>query len=188
MKKRCAWVPDDTLYKDYHDTEWGRPVHDDRSLFENLILDGMQAGLSWAIILKKRQNFRAAFDNFDPEKIASYDKMKIESLLHDKGIIRNRLKIESAVKNARAYLELLKEYESFDAYVWSFVTRSPIQNAWKTIQEIPAKTKESEALSRSLLQSGFRFVGPTICYAFMQAVGMVNDHTVECFRYKELGG
>jgi DNA-3-methyladenine glycosylase I len=148
----------------------------------------MQAGLSWALILKKRQNFRHAFDNFIPEKIAAYDKQKIESLLHDEGIIRNRLKIDSVVKNARAFLKLLEEHESFDSYIWSFVKGRPVQNSWKTIQEIPAKTRESEAMSRSLHHKGFRFVGPTICYAFMQAVGLVNDHTVDCFRYKELGG
>lgn len=186
MKKRCPWVGTDPLYIDYHDLEWGMPVHDDRKLFELMILEGAQAGLSWITILKKRQNYRRAFEGFDPQKIAGYDADKIEKLLSDKGIVRNRLKIESAVQNARAFLQVQEEFGSFDAYIWRFTGGKPIKNAWKRIDEIPSKTKDSIAMSRDLKQRGFRFIGPTICYSFMQAVGMVNDHTVDCFRYHEV--
>jgi len=186
MKKRCEWVPDDPLYRDYHDTEWGVPVHDDRKLFESLILDGMQAGLSWWTILRKRENFRKAFDDFDPRKVAEYDQKKVLSLLADEGIIRNRRKIEAAIQNAKAFLAVQKEFGSFDAYIWQFVGGKPKVNTWKTDKEIPAKTPESDALSKDLIDRGFKFVGSTICYALMQAIGMVNDHTVACFRYREL--
>ncbi len=182
-KIRCAWVNDDPLYMAYHDEEWGVPVHDDRMLFEFLILEGAQAGLSWITILKKRDNYRRAFDNFDVRKIARYDDAKVQSLLADPGIVRNRLKIAATIQNAKAFLAVQKEFGSFDAYVWQFVGSKPKQNRWKTIAEAPAKTPESDALSKDLLQRGFKFVGSTICYAFMQAVGMVNDHTVDCFRY-----
>jgi len=186
MKKRCEWVPDDPQYRDYHDREWGVPVHDDRKLFESLVLDSMQAGLSWWIILKKRENFRKAFDDFDPQKVAEYDQKKIQSLLADEGIIRNRLKIEAAIQNAKAFLAVQKKFGSFDAYIWQFVGGKPRVNTWKKDKEIPAKTLESDALSKDLIDRGFKFVGSTICYAMMQAVGMVNDHTVDCFRYREL--
>jgi DNA-3-methyladenine glycosylase I len=182
-KIRCAWVNDDPLYIDYHDQEWGVPVHDDRVLFEFLILEGAQAGLSWITILKKRDNYRRAFDNFDPRKIARYDDAKVRALLADPGIVRNRLKIAAAIQNAKAFLAVQKEFGSFDAYVWQFVGGKPKQNRWKTIAAAPAKTPQSDALSKDLLQRGFKFVGSTICYAFMQAVGIVNDHTVDCFRY-----
>ncbi len=185
-KKRCEWVPDDLLYRDYHDREWGVPVHDDRKFFESLVLDGMQAGLSWWTILRKRENFRKAFDDFDPRKVAGYDQKKIQSLLADEGIIRNRRKIEAAIQNAKAFLAVQKEFGSFDAYIWRFVDGKPKVNTWKTYKEIPAKTQESDALSKDLIDRGFKFVGSTICYAMMQAVGMVNDHTVDCFRYTEL--
>ncbi len=181
-KTRCAWVSDDPLYIAYHDEEWGVPVHDDRVLFEFLILEGAQAGLSWITILKKRDNYRRAFDGFDPRKIARYDGAKVRALLADPGIVRNRLKIAATIQNAKAFLAVQKEFGSFDAYVWQFVDGKPKQNRWKTIAEAPAKTPESDALSKDLLQRGFKFVGSTICYAFMQAVGMVNDHTVDCFR------
>jgi DNA-3-methyladenine glycosylase I len=187
MRQRCKWAAGtDPLYVRYHDTEWGTPLHDDRKLFELLILEGAQAGLSWIIILKKRQNYRKAFDGFDPNKIARYDSNKIEELLSNKGIIRNKLKIKSAVQNARAFLSVQKEFGSFDAYIWDFVCAKPIKNAWKTPEEIPSKTKESIAMSNDLKKKGFNFVGPKICYAFMQAVGMVNDHTIDCFRYHEI--
>ena len=186
-KKRCSWVASaDALYIQYHDTEWGVPLHDDRMLFEFIILDGFQAGLSWHTILKKRDNFRRAFDDFDAEKITAYDASKRQSLLADTGIIRNRQKIDAAIQNARAYLEVQAEFSSFDRYIWQFVGGRPKVNAWKTTEDIPAKTKESEAMSKDLYQRGFRFVGPTICYAFMQAAGLVNDHVVDCFRYKEI--
>ncbi len=184
-KSRCAWCGTDPLYVQYHDTEWGVPLYDDRGLFEFLILDGAQAGLSWLTILRKRENYRRAFDGFDAEKMARYGEGKIRRLLADPGIVRNRLKITSAVDNARAYLRLLKEEGSFSDYLWSFVGGQPRQNRWRTLSEIPAKTPESEAMSKDLVQRGFRFVGPTICYAFMQAAGMVNDHVVDCFRYQE---
>jgi DNA-3-methyladenine glycosylase I len=179
---RCAWAKGD-LYIAYHDHEWGVPVHDDRLLFEFLILEGAQAGLSWITILKKRENYRRAFDNFDASKIARYDSRKIQKLLADAGIVRNRLKIESAVNNAKAFLAVKEEFGSFDKYLWQFVGGQPIRNHWKTLKEIPARTPESDKMSKDLIKRGFRFVGSTICYAFMQAVGMVNDHTTDCFRH-----
>ena len=179
---RCPWAKGD-LYIAYHDQEWGVPVHDDRLLFEFLILEGAQAGLSWLTILKKRQNYRRAFDNFDARRIARYDSRRIKRLLADPGIVRNRLKIESTIRNAKAFLLVQKEFGSFDRYVWQFVGGRPIRNARKTLKDIPPHTKESDAMSRDLLKRGFKFVGFTICYAFMQAVGMVNDHTTNCFRY-----
>lgn len=186
MKIRCQWAGSDPLYIQYHDMEWGVPVSNDRKLFEFLILEGMQAGLSWLTILKKRNHFREAFDNFDPEKIVRYDKFRIEDLLQDKGIIRNRRKIEATVENAGAFLKTQKAHGTFSQFIWQFVGNTPIRNAWKHIGEIPAQNAESIAMSRELKKCGFRFVGPTICYAFMQAVGMVNDHTIDCFRYHEL--
>jgi DNA-3-methyladenine glycosylase I len=182
---RCEWVGTDQLLVDYHDQEWGVPLHDDRKLFEFLILEGMQAGLSWMTILRKRENFRRAFDNFNPRKIAEYDQSKLEALLTDAGIIRHRGKIAAAINNAKAFLDLQSEYGSFEAYMWQFVGGKPKVNSWKTMQELPAKTNESIAMSKDLIKRGFKFVGPTICYAHMQAVGMVNDHTVDCFRYLE---
>ena len=186
MKRRCEWSGSDALYIEYHDREWGVPLHDDRRLFEMLILEGAQAGLSWITILKKRDAFREAFDSFDPSRVARYDGRKVQELLRNRGIIRNRLKIRSAVQNARVFLEIREEFGTFDRYVWQFVGNSPIHNRWKKLQEIPARTKESDALSRDLKKRGFKFVGSTICYAFMQAVGMVNDHVVDCFRYREI--
>jgi DNA-3-methyladenine glycosylase I len=186
-QKRCEWVPlDNPLYVKYHDQEWGVPVHDDRLIFEFLILEGMQAGLSWLTILRKRDNFRKAFDNFDPHKIAQYEKKKIEALMQDSGIIRNRLKIEAAVANANAFLEVQAKHGSFDAFIWNFVNGKPIVNQWKNLEEIPAKTPLSDTISKELKKHGFKFVGSTIIYAHMQATGMVNDHTVDCFRYQEL--
>lgn len=185
---RCAWAGSDPLYQDYHDLEWGVPVHDDRLLFEFLILEGAQAGLSWITILRKRAAYRAAFAGFDPETVAAFDDAKVAELLQNPGIVRNRLKVASAITNARAFLAVQEEFGSFDAYLWRFVDNRPLLNAWKTIREIPASTPLSDALSRDLKQRGFRFVGSTICYAHMQAVGMVNDHTVDCFRWRELGG
>lgn len=181
-KTRCPWVGDDPLYRAYHDTEWGVPEHDDRALFEKLVLDGFQAGLSWLIILKKRDNFRRAFSGFAPEKIARYRPAKIESLLKDEGIVRNRQKVEATVTNARAYLKLVKE-QSFDEYLWAFVDGATKVNRLNLDSDYPTTSAESEAMSKDLRVRGFKFVGPTICYAFMQAVGMVHDHTVECFRY-----
>ena len=186
MKTRCAWCTSDPLYIQYHDKEWGVPVHDDRKLFEMLILEGAQAGLSWLTILKRREGYRKAFDRFDAKKIARYDKRKTVALLKDPGIIRNRLKIAAAIANAQAFLKIQKEQGSFDCYIWSFVGGKPKLNHWKTRQRLPTKTAEAEAMSKSLKEHGFRFVGPTICYAFMQAVGMVNDHMVGCFRYRPL--
>ena len=186
MVKRCTWVGDNPIYLDYHDTEWGVPEHDDRALFEKLILDGFQAGLSWLIILRKRDNFRHAFDGFEPAKIAGYKKRKIESLMKDAGIVRNRAKIEGTVLNARGYLKILDEVGSFDKYLWQFTDGRTLQNKWRTLSEMPAETAESKAMSKALRERGFKFVGPTICYAFMQAVGMVNDHATNCFRYKAL--
>jgi len=186
MNKRCAWSGDDPLYRDYHDKEWGVPLHDDRRLFEFLILEGAQAGLSWITILRKRENYRAAFDGFDPTRIARYDADKIESLLHDEGIVRNRLKIRSAVINAQKFLDVQDEFGSFDRFIWQFVDGRPKQNKWRSLSEIPASTPESDAMSKELKRRGFKFVGSTICYAHMQATGMVNDHTTDCFRYKEL--
>lgn len=186
MPVRCAWVGEDPLYVTYHDTEWGVPVHDDRLMFEFLILEGMQAGLSWMTILKKRENFRRALGRFDPEVVARFDERKAAELLADPGIIRNRQKIQAAIQNARAFLQIQEEFGSFDAYIWRFVGGAPKNNAWKTIREIPSQTQESQAMSKDLLRRGLRFVGPTICYAHMQATGMVNDHTVDCFRHYEI--
>lgn len=183
MKHRCQWAGNDPLYQKYHDEEWGVPVHDDRKLFEMLILEGAQAGLSWITILRKRENYRKAFSNFDAKKIAKYDSKKVEQLLLNDGIIRNRLKIASTINNAKLFLELQKEFGSFDKYIWQFVNGKPIKNNWKSLKEIPPKTNESDTMSKDLKKRGFKFVGSTICYAFMQAVGMVNDHTVDCFRY-----
>lgn len=183
---RCAWCGTDPLYVAYHDGEWGVPVHDERTLFEFLILEGAQAGLSWITILRKRENYHRAFDGFDPEKVARYGARKLERLLADPGIVRNRLKIAAAVTNAKAFLRVQEEFGSFDAYVWRFVDGAPIQNARKSLKDIPAKTKESDALSKDLAARGFKFVGSTICYAHMQATGMVNDHTTECFRHAEV--
>ena len=183
---RCEWAGTEPLYVAYHDDEWGVPVHDDRELFEMLILEGAQAGLSWSTILNKRVNYQRVFDNFEPEIVAAYDDAKVEALLADPGIVRNRLKVESAIRNAQAFLQVQAEFGSFDAYIWGFVNGAPIVNAWKTMREIPAKTPESEAMSKDLKKRGFNFVGPTICYAFMQSVGLVNDHAVVCFRYAEL--
>jgi DNA-3-methyladenine glycosylase I len=179
---RCAWAKGD-LYIAYHDHEWGVPVHDDRLLFEFLILEGAQAGLSWITILKKRDHYRRAFDHFEAAKIARYDARKLQQLLADPGIVRNRLKIESAVQNAKACLTVRKEFGSFDRYLWQFVGGQPIRHHWKSLKEIPARTPESDAMNKDLIKRGFKFVGSTICYAFMQAVGMVNDHTTDCFRY-----
>jgi len=183
---RCAWALNDDSIS-YHDCEWGVPVHDDRLLFEFLILEGAQAGLSWDTILKKRENYRAAFDRFDPKIVARYDKRKTARLLADPGIVRNRLKITAAVVNARAFLDVQKEQGTFDAYLWRFVGGTPKRNRWHSAKEVPAHTPESDALSKDLKRRGFKFVGTTICYAFMQAVGMVNDHTTDCFRYRQVG-
>ncbi|ABQ27673.1 DNA-3-methyladenine glycosylase I [Geotalea uraniireducens] len=185
---RCAWVGSDLLYREYHDQEWGVPVHDDRLLFEFLTLEGAQAGLSWITILRKRDAYRAAFAGFDPELVARFDQARVAELLTNAGIVRNRLKVESAITNARVFLKVQEEYGSFDAYMWRFVDGRPIRNAWRSIKEVPASTQVSDAMSRDLKKRGFRFVGTTICYAHMQAVGMVNDHTVDCFRWQELGG
>ena len=183
--QRCGWA-DTEIYVDYHDREWGVPVHDDRRLFEFLVLEGAQAGLSWTTILRKREHYRVAFDGFDPGLVAAYDQRKVDTLLANPGIVRNRLKIQAAVRNAQAFLALQQHFGSFDAYVWRFVNGQPRQNAWRTRHEVPARTPESDALSRDLRRRGFTFVGSTICYAFMQAVGMVNDHLVDCFRYAEI--
>ena len=183
MKQRCQWAGNDPLYQKYHDEEWGVPLHNDQKLFEMLILEGAQAGLSWITILRKRENYRKAFSNFDAKKIAKYDSKKVEQLLLNDGIIRNKLKITSTIQNAKLYLELQKEFGSFDKYIWQFVDFKPVKNNWKSLKEIPPKTNESDAMSKDLKKRGFKFVGSTICYAFMQAVGMVNDHTVDCFRY-----
>ncbi len=185
-KIRCDWTNNNPYNNEYHDKEWGVPLHDDRKLFEFLILDAFQAGLSWLTILKKRENFRKAFDNFDAEKIAAYDENKIKELLNNQGIIRNKLKIKAAISNAKAFLSIQKEFGSFDKYIWQFTGYKTIVNRWKSWKEIPASTKESDAMSKDLKKRGFKFVGSTICYAFMQAAGMVNDHTVDCFRYSEL--
>jgi DNA-3-methyladenine glycosylase I len=181
--KRCAWVPEaDPAYVAYHDEEWGVPSHDDRHLFEMLTLEGAQAGLSWSTILHKREGYRTAFENFDADKVAAFSKKDVERLLTDPGIVRNRLKVESTLNNAKRVLEL----ESLDEYLWGFVEGEPIVNRWKTLAEIPAETAESKAMSKDLKKRGFRFVGPTVCYAFMQATGLVNDHVVDCFRHREL--
>ncbi len=185
-KARCVWCGDDPLYQAYHDTEWGVPLHDDHALFEFLILEGAQAGLSWITILKKRENYRAAFDGFDATRIARYDANKIESLLQNPGIVRNRLKVAAAVTNAQKFLDVQSEFGSFDKFIWQFVDGKPKQNARRSIANIPPSTPESDAMSKELKRRGFKFVGSTICYAHMQATGMVNDHTTDCFRYEEL--
>jgi DNA-3-methyladenine glycosylase I len=185
--RRCPWARGDN-YIQYHDTEWGVPVHDDRLLFEFLVLEGAQAGLSWATILNKRENYRQAFDNFDPVLVAKYDAKKRQALLANPGIVRNRLKIDAAIQNAQAFLATAQEFGSFDRYIWGFVGGRPKPNSWASIKEVPARTVESDAMSADLKRRGFKFVGSTICYAFMQAVGMVNDHVVDCFRHGELAG
>jgi DNA-3-methyladenine glycosylase I len=186
--QRCWWAGNDPLYVSYHDTEWGVPVHDDRTLFEFLVLEGAQAGLSWITILRKRPAYRAAFDAFDPAVVAGYDEAKVAALLQDAGIVRNRMKIAAAIGHARAFLRVQEEFGSFDAYIWQFVGGNPIQNRWETPKDVPAETPESRALSKDMVKRGFRFVGPTIMYAHMQATGMVNDHLVSCFRHGELMG
>ena len=186
MTTRCQWATSDPLYVAYHDEEWGAPLHDERRLFEMLVLEGAQAGLSWITILRKREGYRAAFDNFDAATVAGYDERKVAELLANPGIVRNRQKIEAAIQNAQAVLAVQDAFGSFDAYIWRFVDGRPKINAWNALAEIPAKTPESEAMSKDLLKRGFRFVGPTICYAFMQATGIVNDHVTECFRYDEV--
>lgn len=185
-KVRCGWCGDDPLYCRYHDEEWGVPLHDDQALFEFLVLEGAQAGLSWITILRKRENYRAAFDNFDAPRIARYGTSKIESLLQDSGIVRNRLKVEAAVTNAQKFLDMQDEFGSFDAFLWRFVDGEPRQNAWRNLADVPASTPESDAMSKELKRRGFKFSGSTICYALMQATGMVNDHTTGCFRHGEL--
>lgn len=185
-KPRCVWAGNDSLYRAYHDKEWGVPLHDDRALFEFLILEGAQAGLSWITILKKRAAYRLAFDNFDAARIACYGADKIESLLQDAGIVRNRLKVRAAVNNAQKFLAVQQAFGSFDAFIWRFVDGTPRQNRWHSPAQVPVKTAESDAMSRELAQRGFKFAGSTICYAYMQATGMVNDHTTDCFRYAEL--
>ncbi len=186
MKKSCSWPTDDPLMIKYHDKEWGVPVHNDKILFEFLMLEGFQAGLSWRTVLYKRENFRKAFDNFDFNKVAKYNKRKINSLLKDEGIIRNKLKVESAVTNANAFLEARKEFGTFNKYIWSFVNGKPIQNKFKSLKQLPARTELSDLISKDLKKREFKFVGTTIIYAHMQATGMVNDHIIECFRYKEV--
>lgn len=186
-KPRCPWASGHPLYVDYHDREWGVPEHDDRRLFELLVLEGAQAGLSWLTILRKRENFRRALDGFDPKKVAEYGRQKIEALLCDAGIIRNRRKIEAAIGNARAYLAVVAEFGSFDAYIWSLAGGKPVRNDWQTLGDVPPRTVASDGMSADLKRRGFAFVGSTICYAFMQATGMVNDHLVGCFRHAEIG-
>ncbi|MCU0562188.1 MAG: DNA-3-methyladenine glycosylase I [Desulfobacterales bacterium] len=186
MKQRCAWAGSDPLYIRYHDEEWGVPLHDDRRLFEFLVLEGAQAGLSWITILRKRDHYRKAFEGFDPQRVAGFGAERLRTLLNDPGVVRNRLKIASAVRNARAFRGLQEEFGSFDAYVWRFVDGRPKVNRWRRLSEVPAETAESRALSKDLKRRGFGFVGPTICYAFMQAVGLVNDHLVDCFRFREI--
>ncbi len=186
MKHRCSWTNNNLFNIKYHDEEWGVPVHDDKKLFEFLLLDAFQAGLSWLTILKKRENFKNAFDNFDYKKIAKYDNKKINSLICDAGIIRNKLKINAAVNNAKEFIKIQKEFGTFNKYIWQFVNHKTIKNAFKTWKEIPATSKESDAMSKDLKKRGFKFVGSTICYAFMQAAGMVNDHEISCFRYNEV--
>lgn len=183
---RCPWPGEDLLYRDYHDNEWGTPLHDDRKLFEFLILEGAQAGLSWITILKKRENYIKAFDKFNAEKIARYTPQKIQQLLNNPGIVRNRLKINAAVTNAQACLDVLDHYTSFDEFIWQFVDGKPIQNKWKTMKSVPAMTRQSDSMSKELKQRGFKFVGSTICYAYMQATGMVNDHLEKCFRHQQV--
>jgi DNA-3-methyladenine glycosylase I len=183
---RCAWVGGNELYQAYHDNEWGVPLHDERALFEFLILEGAQAGLSWITILKKRKAYREAFDNFDAAHIAGYDEHKIESLMQNSAIVRNRLKLQSAVTNAQKFLAVQDEFGSFDAFIWRFVDGTPLQNNWRSLDEVPASTSISDAMSKELKRRGFKFVGSTICYALMQATGMVNDHTTDCFRHSQL--
>ncbi|MGQ0723291.1 MAG: DNA-3-methyladenine glycosylase I [Candidatus Eiseniibacteriota bacterium] len=183
---RCEWCGSDPLLGSYHDEEWGVPLHDDRRLFEFLILEGAQAGLAWITILRKREGYRAAFDGFDPERIARYDRRKVAALLRDPGIVRNRLKVEGTVRNARAFLDLVEEMGSFDEFLWGFVGGKPVRNRWKSLREVPSETPEARNLSKGLKRRGFTFVGPTICYAFMQATGMVNDHVTGCFRYRQV--
>lgn len=183
---RCSWAGNELSIR-YHDEEWGTPVHDDRTLFEFLILEGAQAGLSWDTILKKRENYRAAFDNFDPARVAGYDRKKVQSLLKNEGIVRNKLKIHSAIRNAKAFLQVQKEFGSFNSYIWRFAGGRPIVNTRRVHKHIPASVPESDAMSKDLKKRGFNFVGTTICYAFMQATGMVNDHLVSCFRYTQVG-
>jgi DNA-3-methyladenine glycosylase I len=185
-QQRCEWGTSSALYIAYHDSEWGVPVHDERRLFEFLILEGAQAGLSWSTILNKRQAYLQAFDNFEPAKVASYDDAKVQALLANPGIVRNRLKIQAAIQNARSFLAVQDQFGSFDAYIWQFVDGKPRQNSWKSLQEIPATTQDSDSMSKELKKLGFTFVGSTICYAFMQAIGMVNDHVVDCFRWQEV--
>ena len=185
-RRRCDWCGDDPLYVDYHDEEWGVPLHDDRRLFEFLLLEGAQAGLAWITILRKREGYRRAYQQFDPEKIARWNARKIESLLRNPGIVRNRLKVEGAKKSARAFLDVVEERGSFDTYGWDFVDGRPIRNRWKRLVDVPAETDRARAMSRDLKKRGFTFVGPTICYAFMQATGMVNDHLTSCFRHREV--
>ncbi len=186
MANRCAWSTSDPLYIDYHDQEWGVPVHNDRTLFEFLVLEGAQAGLSWLTVLRKRENYRKAFEGFDPQKIARFGDENIAGLLNNPGIIRNRRKIEATIQNARAFLEIQNEFGSFDAYIWQFTGGKPKINSWQSMDQIPAQSPESQAMSKDLIRRGFKFVGPTICYAHMQATGMVNDHVIDCFRYQEL--
>jgi DNA-3-methyladenine glycosylase I len=186
--KRCDWCTDDPLYLQYHDQEWGVPVKNDRKLFEMLVLEGMQAGLSWITVLRKRENYRELFDKFDPLKISSLSDKELNKLLLNPGIIRNRLKVYAIRKNAQAFLEVQHEFKKFSHYLWRFVENTPKQNRWRTLKEIPTSTVESDALSKDLKKRGFTFVGSTICYAYMQAIGMVNDHVTSCFRYKECGG
>lgn len=188
MKKRCPWPGSDPLYVDYHDREWGVPVHDDRLLFEHLVLDGAQAGLSWLTILKRREGYRRAFDNFEIAKVAAYTEADVERLMADPGIIRNRLKILAAIKNAKATLKVIEEFGSLDAYLWGFVGGRTVQNAWTSLAQLPATSEISDRMSKDLKKRGFGFVGSTICYAFMQASGLVNDHCVGCFRHRQLGG
>jgi DNA-3-methyladenine glycosylase I len=186
MISRCAWSTSDPLYIKYHDKEWGKPLHNDRKLFEFLILEGAQAGLNWLMVLKKRENYRKAFDNFYPVKIAKYNQRKINSLLNNEGIIRNKIKIQSAIQNAKTFLKVQDEFGSFNKYIWQFTDGKTIQNSWDNIKNIPATSPVSDVMSKDLKKRGFNFVGSTICYAFMQATGIVNDHTKDCFRYKEL--
>lgn len=183
--ERCEWASKEKIYMEYHDREWGIPLHDDRKLFELLVLEGAQAGLSWITVLKKRENYRKAFDSFDAVKMAKYDEKKVKELLADEGIIRNMLKIKSAIRNAKAFLQVRKEFGSFDRYIWQFVNYNPIKNSWKGLKQVPSRTRESDSMSNDLKKRGFNFVGSTICYAFMQAAGMVNDHTINCFRHRK---
>lgn len=186
MKTRCAWAGDDPLYVTYHDEQWGVPLHDDQELFEMLVLEGAQAGLSWSTVLNKRENYRRAFDGFEIARVAAYGEEDVQRLLADPGIVRNRLKIRSAIRNAQAVLEIQQAFGSLDAFLWQFVDGVPIQNAWQELKDIPAQTPLAEAMSKELKQRGLNFVGPTICYALMQSIGMVNDHLVDCFRYEEV--